>query len=114
MGLFSLDHMPFALERDKTPAGQPSLVNMTEQALKVLSQNPKGYLLVVESGNIDHAHHDGYARHALQETSELDDAVTYAARVTNPDDTLIIVTADHSHTLTISAYPERGADILGS
>jgi alkaline phosphatase len=113
MGLFSPDHMPWALERDTSPAGQPSLVNMTEQALKLLSQNTKGYLLVVEGGMIDNAHHDGWVRHALHETSELDDAVAHAVQVTNPDDTLIVVTADHSHTLTIAAYPQRGADILG-
>jgi alkaline phosphatase len=113
MGLFSPGHLPYALERDTSPAGQPSLLNMTEQALKLLSQNPKGYVLVVEGGNIDNAHHQGYARHALHETSEMDDAVAYAVQVTNPDDTLIIVTADHSHTLTIGGYPERGADILG-
>jgi alkaline phosphatase len=86
---------------------------MTVQALKLLSQNPEGYILLVEGGNIDNAHHDGYARHALQETSEMDDAVAYAVEVTDPDDTLIIVTADHSHTLTIAGYPQRGADILG-
>ncbi|PNF28276.1 hypothetical protein B7P43_G05707 [Cryptotermes secundus] len=114
MGLFSPGHLPYALERDTSPAGQPSLLNMTKQALKLLSQNPKGYVLLVEGGNIDNAHHAGYARHALHETSEMDDAVAYAVQVTNPDDTLIIVTADHSHTLTISGYPERGADILGS
>jgi alkaline phosphatase len=114
MGLFSPDHMPFGLERDTSPAGQPSLVNMTEQALKLLSKNPKGYLLFVEGGNIDNAHHEGYARHALHETSDLDDAVIHAVQVANPDDTLIIVTADHSHTLTFAAFPERGADIVGT
>jgi alkaline phosphatase len=113
MGLFSPGHMPYALERDTSLDGQPSLVNMTQQALKLLSKNPKGYVILVEGGNIDNAHHEGYARHALHETSEMDDAVAYAVKVTNPDDTLIIVTADHSHTLTISGYPEQGGDILG-
>jgi alkaline phosphatase len=113
MGLFSPGHLPYALERDTSPTGQPSLLNMTQQALKLLSKNPEGYVLVVEGGNIDNAHHYGYGRHALHETSEMDDAVAYAVQVTNPDDTLIIVTADHSHTLTIGGYAERGADILG-
>jgi len=114
MGLFSPDHTPFALERNTHATGEPSIVNMTEQALKILSKNSKGYVLLVEGANIDMAHHEGYVRHALHETKEMADAVAHAVEVTNPDDTLIIVTADHSHTLTIAAYPERGADILGS
>jgi alkaline phosphatase len=113
MGLFSPDYMPFAMERDTSPAGQPSIFNMTEQALKLLSKNPKGYVLMVEGGKIDVAHHEGYVWHALHETSEFSDAVAHAVQATNPDDTLIVVTADHSHTLTIAAYPERGTDILG-
>ncbi|XP_069701873.1 alkaline phosphatase-like [Periplaneta americana] len=110
MGLFSPGHLPYVLERK----GEPSLVNMTEQALKILSRNPNGYVLLVEGGNIDNAHHDGMVRQALEETAEMDDAVAYAVQVTDPDDTLIVVTADHSHTLSIAGYPARGDDILGS
>ncbi|XP_069668782.1 alkaline phosphatase-like [Periplaneta americana] len=110
MGLFSPGHLPYVLERK----GEPSLVNMTEKALKVLSRNPNGYVLLVEGGNIDNAHHDGLVRQALEETAEMDDAVAYAVQATDPEDTLVVVTADHSHTLTISGYPERGDDILGS
>ena len=113
MGLFSPGHIPYVSSRDTSPEGQPSLVNMTAQAIKLLSRNPKGYILVVEGGNIDNAHHEGTARRAMEETSELDDAVAYAVSVTNVEDTLIIVTSDHSHTLSISGYPTRGANILG-
>ncbi|KAJ9597588.1 hypothetical protein L9F63_011552 [Diploptera punctata] len=114
MGLFSPGHIPYVSSRDNSPEGQPSLVNMTAQAIKLLSRNPKGYILLVEGGNIDNAHHEGTARRALEETSELADAVAYAVSATNEDDTLIVVTSDHSHTLSISGYPGRGSDILGS
>lgn len=69
---------------------------------------------MVEGGRIDHAHHANYAQLALHETAELDDAVAYAASNTDPADTLIIVTADHSHSFTINGYPARGSDILGT
>lgn len=114
LGLFSPGHMPYALERDHGPNGTPSLLNMTSQAIKFLSRNEKGYVLMVEGGRIDHAHHDNYAQLALHETAEMDDAVAYAARNTDPADTLIIVTADHSHSFTINGYPARGNDILGT
>ena len=68
---------------------------------------------MVEAGRIDHAHHDGNAFRALTDTIELSNAVRAAVSKVNLDETLIIVTADHSHTFTISGYPARGNNILG-
>ncbi|CAN0263205.1 unnamed protein product [Chrysoparadoxa australica] len=68
---------------------------------------------MVEAGRIDHAHHAGNAYLALSETVMLDKAVASALSKTNQEETLIIVTADHSHTFVISGYPERGNPILG-
>lgn len=53
----------------------PSLKQMTSTAISVLSKNPKGFILVVESGLIDQAHHRGWARKAISETSAMDEAV---------------------------------------
>ncbi|MEC9254943.1 MAG: alkaline phosphatase, partial [Pseudomonadota bacterium] len=50
---------------------------------------------------------------ALNETREFSDAVALAESMTSPEDTLIIVTADHSHVFTIAGYPKRGNPILG-
>lgn len=47
------------------------------------------------------------------EIQELEEAVEAALNMTNIEDTLIIVTADHSHVMTINGYPSRGHDILG-
>jgi alkaline phosphatase len=68
---------------------------------------------MIEGGRIDHAHHDGRAGYALEETVEMARAVQYAVDNTDPADTLIMVTADHSHVFTIAGYPQRGNDILG-
>jgi alkaline phosphatase len=70
-------------------------------------------VLLVEGGRIDHAHHDGNAYRALTDTIALSEAVAAADAMTSADDTLIVVTADHSHTLTFVGYPARGNPILG-
>lgn len=53
----------------------PSLANMTEKALDILINSNKGFVLVVEGGLIDQAHHRGWARRALSETVAMDEAV---------------------------------------
>lgn len=112
-GLFDESHMHYEQDRSNDKAGEPSLSQMTEKAIKILDNNEKGFLLVVESGRIDHAHHAGNAYNALNETIELANAVQKAIDNTNPEDTLIMVTADHSHVFTIAGYPKRGNPILG-
>jgi alkaline phosphatase len=86
---------------------------MTRKALAMLSKNRKGYVLMVEAGRIDHAHHGGNARRALQDTVALNQALKVAMDSVDLKDTLIVVTSDHSHTFTMSGYPERGNPILG-
>lgn len=113
LGLFDIDHMEYEADRRKDTGGEPSLTQMTKKSIDILSKNKKGYVLMVEAGRIDHAHHAGNAYRALTDTVELSNAVKYALENTNPKDTLIIVTADHSHTFTIAGYPERGNPILG-
>ena len=51
---------------------------------------------------------------AMEETLALEDAVMAAIELTKREDTLIIVTADHSHAVTMNGYPERGNPILGA
>jgi len=64
-------------------------------------------------GRIDQAHHDGRAKLALEEAIQFDNAVQAALELTDTSETLIIVTADHSHTMTINGYPVRGNPLLG-
>jgi alkaline phosphatase len=113
LGLFANENMQYESDRLAKQPNEPSLTEMTTKAIDILSQNKKGYFLMVEGGRIDQAHHEGNAYRALADTVELSNAVRAAAAKVNLNDTLIIVTADHSHTLTISGYPARGNDILG-
>ncbi|HHW4670097.1 MAG TPA: alkaline phosphatase [Xylella fastidiosa subsp. multiplex] len=112
LGLFEPSHMQFEHDRDRHPNGEPSLAEMTRTAIQSLSRDPHGFVLMVEGGRIDHAHHAGNAYRALDETIALSDAVRAAVQ-TAPKDTLIIVTADHAHTLNFVGYPVRGNPILG-
>ncbi|MFK7859812.1 MAG: alkaline phosphatase [Granulosicoccus sp.] len=113
LGLFSSSHMQYEADRAVNEAAQPSLSEMVFKAIEVLRNDPDGFLLVVESGRIDHAHHAGNAYGALSETLELSNAVSIAQDLTNASDTLIMVTADHSHVMTFAGYPRRGNPILG-
>lgn len=92
---------------------EPTIVEMTEAAIKVLSKDDKGFYLFVEGGLIDWAHHDNQAHLSLDETIMLSRAVARAVEMTSRMDTLIVVTSDHAHTMTVSGYPHRGSNILG-
>ncbi|XP_030843570.1 intestinal-type alkaline phosphatase 1-like [Strongylocentrotus purpuratus] len=86
---------------------------MTEKAIRILQKEEKGFFLAVEGGRIDHAHHAGNAYNALGDTIAMSDAVAKALEITDDGDTLIIVTADHAHTMGIAGYPDRGNPVLG-
>ncbi len=112
LGLFGSSHMDYMAEADRDTS-EPTLTQMTQTAIARLKSDPDGYYLMVEGGRIDHAHHAGMAGFALEEAVEFANAVQYAIDNTDPAETLIMVTADHSHVFTISGYPRRGNDILG-
>ena len=112
LGLFNASHLNYMADR-KPDSTEPTLTDMTAQAIARLKAAKKGYYLMVEGGRIDHAHHEGRAGYALEEAVEFARAVQYAVDHTDPSETLILVTADHSHVFTIAGYPVRGNDILG-
>ncbi|XP_064186092.1 intestinal-type alkaline phosphatase-like [Anguilla rostrata] len=111
MGLFEPKDLRYELDRN--PLTDPSLTEMVEKAIKILRKNSKGYYLFVEGGRIDHGHHDGIAGHALTEAVEFDKALQRATELTSELDTLMVVTADHSHVFTFGGYSARGNPVLG-
>jgi alkaline phosphatase len=114
IGLFALSNMNVAKDkldgrRGAIPAGatqsvvadygfpdQPLLEEMTSAALKVLSKNSRGFVLMVEGASIDKQAHNMDSERWLLETIEFDKAIGVAKAFAkkNPD-TLVIVTADH-------------------
>lgn len=113
LGLFNSSHMRYAPDRKNDDQGEPTLAEMTSLAIRKLQRGKNGFFLVVEGGRIDHAHHAGNAKVALMETLEFADAVAVVDQLTSDQDTLVIVTADHSHTLVAGGYATRGNPILG-
>ena len=112
-GLFEPSHMQYEGDRAGDPGGEPSLAELTATAIRMLQAEGPGFVLLVEGGRIDHGNHEGNARRALEETVALSDAVRVAESLTSESETLLLVTADHAHTLHFAGYPRRGNAILG-
>jgi alkaline phosphatase len=113
LGLFEMSHMEYDHDRPKDKAGEPSLAEMTDKAIDILARNPEGYVLLIEGGRVDHGSHAGNAFRTMTDAVALNEAVKTVLRKVNLDETLVVVTGDHSHTLTISGYAKRGNPILG-
>jgi alkaline phosphatase len=100
-------HMSYELDRD--PTKEPSLAEMTTKSIDILSKRDKGFFLMVEGGRIDHALHGTNAARALADAKAFDDAIKAAIariKLTDPTlkNTLIVVTADHDHTMVMNGY----------
>lgn len=107
LGLFADESMirPYA----------PTLAEMTEKAIEILSQNPKGFFLMVEGGMIDIASHDNDSQNAIDDVIGLDEAVAVGLEFAEVnDDTMLIVTADHetggfeTYIESTGVYDEEG------
>ena len=93
------------------PANEPSLAAMTQKAIQLL-QNEDGFFLQVEGASIDKQDHATNACGQLGETVAFDEAVGVAlAYRENHPDTLILVTADHSHTSQIVSEDASGTGL---
>jgi len=109
LGLFEASHMQYEFDR----SGEPSLAEMVEASIKGLQGNENGFYLNVEAGRVDHANHAGNLHRVLVDGKAFADAIAKAMELTNPEDTLIIVTADHEHAITFNGYCGRGSKITG-
>lgn len=111
--LFNRSHMQYEADREKDAGGEPSIAEMATKAVDILAKNEEGFVLMIEGGRVDHAHHAGNAYRALTDTVAVAEAVKAVYEKVDPSETLIILTADHSHVFTIAGYPTRNNPILG-
>lgn len=103
LGLFNPSYMSFTLDRPLLKSQEPSLKEMTEKAIEVLSSDKNGFFLMSEGARIDHASHAADLTSVWKEVIEFDNAVKYAVEWAKKDgNTLVIVVADHE-TMGISA-----------
>ncbi|MCP3940195.1 MAG: alkaline phosphatase [Desulfobacteraceae bacterium] len=101
LGLFAYSAMPDAIRvsnsLDDPARSIPTLKEMSSKAIDILSQNDQGFFLMIEAGQIDwaaHANDTGLMLHELVRLNETIDYVLDWAK--DRDDTMIIVTADHT------------------
>ena len=92
LGLFSDGHMAYEIDR---PSDQPSLAQMTDAAIDVLSDREDGYFLMVEGSRIDHAGHGNDAAAHLHDILAFNDAVETALDAAHESNTLVLVVSDH-------------------
>lgn len=113
LGLFSDDHCEYHgdIQRKNLQDKKPTLSEMTKVAIEHLQKEKEGYFLFVESARIDMAHHENWARIALEDTEEFSKTIEMARQMTNINDTLIVVTSDHAHTMTLNGYPVSGINV---
>src|SRR5690606_32989615 len=96
LGLFASSAMPDALLENSQPQRtQPSLTDMTEAALNLLSQNEQGFFLMVEGGQIDWAGHNNDAGGLLHELLRFDETIQVVVNwAEKRNDTLGVLAAD--------------------
>ena len=100
LGLFANSGMQNGIvetqQRNDARHVQPTLSEMSAQALKILDRNKRGFFLMIEAGQIDWASHRNDTGLLLHEMLRFNDTLnTVLDWAANRQDTLIIVTADH-------------------
>ncbi|MGM0584579.1 MAG: alkaline phosphatase [Pseudomonadota bacterium] len=111
LGLFEDSHMAYEADR----GDEPSLSEMAGLALKALRARSggNGFFLQIEAGRVDHAQHRSNLARTVRDGAEFARTVALVDEMTEDEDTLIIVTADHGHSFGLNGYCGRGSNILG-
>ncbi|MBD3392038.1 MAG: alkaline phosphatase [Chitinivibrionales bacterium] len=105
-GLFAAKHLANDLDRRTLGIEEPSLAEMTDKALQILSNHPDGFMLVVEGSKVDWSSHDNDPVGVVSEFLAFDEAVGVALDYTKShDSTLLVVFPDHDNGgMTIGTF----------
>ncbi|MHB0998345.1 MAG: alkaline phosphatase [Armatimonadota bacterium] len=95
-----------------TNAPEPSLAEMTDKAIDLLSADEDGFFLMVEGGQIDWSCHSNDAPGAIKQTADFDKAIGEALDFAREKgNTLVVVTADHETGGLCIVYPEKDSGL---
>jgi alkaline phosphatase len=95
-GFFGDDAMAYDMDRD--PAKQPSLAEMTDKAISVLSKNKSGFFLMVEGSKVDWAAHANDPVGVISDVLAFDKAVKVALDFAKKDgNTMLLAMTDHGN-----------------
>lgn len=98
-GMFAKTDLAYDFDRQALDIEQPTLVEMTEKAVKVLEKNEDGFFLMVEGSKIDWAAHANDPAGAISDILAFDEVVDYAVEYAKEHkDTLVVVTTDHGNS----------------
>lgn len=93
------EHTALSYDLDRDAALEPSLAQMTQKAIDVLSQNPDGFFLMVEGSKVDWAAHANDPVGIISDVLAFDNAVAKAVDFAKKDgNTLIVAMTDHGNS----------------
>ncbi len=114
VGLFADDIMTAMVQRRSgAPCSEPTLPEMADKALELLSKNPNGFFLLIEGAQVDKGNHDNDLPWATYEMLAFDETVerVLAWAKAHPG-TVIMIAPDHeTGGLTILPEPKEGARV---
>jgi alkaline phosphatase len=101
LGIFHASHLPYTVDHRTVPQLRdevPTLAEMTRAALRKLDRHPDGFILQIEGGRVDHAAHSNDPAGLVYDMVAFNDAIEAVIEyVDGRDDTLVIITTDHSN-----------------
>ncbi|WP_342714805.1 alkaline phosphatase [Bacillus paramycoides] len=98
-GSFSSNALAFDMDREATNPKQPTLSQMTEKAIQVLSKDKDGFFLFVEGSKPDWAAHVNDPIGMISDVLAFDNAVAEALEFAKKDgNTMLIAVADHGNS----------------
>jgi len=118
LGVFADDAVPYYIDRNSDANLKntiPSLAEMAQKAIDRMKNNPKGFVLQIESGKVDWAAHANDISGLIYDQIQFEEAVKIAIDFAEKDkETLVIITTDHGNANPGVIYGKKANDNFDS